>query len=63
MGLRRWVVALGAAGLLLGAAACTPDETIEETEQPEAGDDTGEGAPPEGGVGEEGVEEEGPIDG
>lgn len=60
---RRRLAAVLAAGLLLvGASAC--DETTEGTDAPaDGGLDAGEGATPEGGVGEEGVEDEGPIDG
>jgi hypothetical protein len=57
----RLLAALTAALLVLGAAACAPDETQEETGEPPMGQDTGEGAPPEGGIGEEPAEEEGPT--
>jgi hypothetical protein len=60
---RHRLAAAIAAGLLtLGLAACSPDETIEETDAPGTQQETGEGAEPEGGVGEEGVEGEGALD-
>lgn len=62
MELRNRILSALLAGLLvLGGAACATDDTQEETGVPEEGIDAGEGAPAEGGVGEEPVEDEGPT--
>jgi hypothetical protein len=58
----RLVSLLAAALLALGGLACAPDETREESDMPGTEQETGEGAGPEGGVGEDGVEGEGALD-
>jgi hypothetical protein len=58
---RNRLAALLAISLLsLGVAAC--DETTQESDQPGIQQDSGEGAEPAGGVGEDGVEGEGALD-